>query len=323
MLSSWLDQVLDDSAVAERGTGFPVEEGVLRAFVPHERAAADVTDDMQSFYMDHPFPNYEDIDDLGTLVDKSRQRGFALLLDRAVSPHADVLEVGCGTGQLGNFLSLSSRRVLSCDLCLNSLRLAERFRAANGLSNVQFAQMNLFRLPLRPERFDVVICTGVLHHTSDPRGGFEGLVPLVRPGGWVVIGLYNRIGRLQTRLRRRLFALTGERFANLDPYVRKYRLAGDKRRAWLMDQYHNPHESLHTIDQVLGWFDAAGLEFVRSFPSCIFGADDELDYERSIFTPETKASRTDRLLAQWQQAVRDDEGGLFLMIGRKPEATAT
>jgi SAM-dependent methyltransferase len=303
---------------AEPALHLPVEDGILRAFLPHDRASADVTADMQRFYEAHPFPDYEDVDDVGVLIQRSVERGFPELLNRAIPLHATVLEVGCGTGQLGCFLSIPGRRVLSVDLCLHSLRLAQAFKQANGLGGVSFAQMNLFRLPLQPERFDVVICSGVLHHTADPRGGFLGLLPLVRPGGHIVVGLYNRFGRLKTRVRQRLGRWLGDgALAALDPYLRERHLQARKRRAWISDQYRNPHESLHTLDQVLGWFDAAGVEFVRSLPPTRFGSLLELDYRRSLFDPEPRASRADRLLSQLEQGLRDREGGLFVVIGVK------
>jgi SAM-dependent methyltransferase len=259
------------------------------------------------------------MDDLGSLIEKSVRRGFPEMLNRSIPPNTTVLEVGCGTGQLGNFLSIASRRVLSVDACLNSLRLAQAFKERHVLAGVTFAQMNLFRLPLRPSAFDVVICTGVLHHTSDPAGGFRGLVPLVKPGGHIVVGLYNRFGRLQTRLRRVVAGVLGERVASLDPYLREYRVTADKRRSWFMDQYRNPHESLHTMDELLRWFDAAGIRFVRAFPPAVPDRDFGLDYHASIFDEDDAGSFPDRVVSQLRQMLTDKEGGLFVMIGRRDD----
>ena len=52
--------------------------------------------------------------------------------------------------------------------------------------------MNLFRPVFKAETFDVVICSGVLHHTSDPLTGFQSISKLVKKGGYIIIGLYNK-----------------------------------------------------------------------------------------------------------------------------------
>jgi SAM-dependent methyltransferase len=205
---------------------------------------------------------------------------------------------------------------MATDLCLNSLRLGEDFRRRHELSRVRFAQMNLFRPSLKPESFDVILCNGVLHHTSDPFGGFRGLVPLLKPGGYVVVGLYNRFGRLMTDLRRSLFRLTGGRGRWLDPHLRGLRASEDKERAWFADQYRHPHESKHTIGEVLNWFDLCELDFVRGVPSTTPSAP-HLD-DQGLFEPVPRGGRLDHGLAQLMQiATGNREGGFFLMIGRK------
>jgi SAM-dependent methyltransferase len=296
---------------------FPIEGGIIKALIPHHPDGYNALDDIAAFYEHNPFPNYDDMDDVGSLLEKSVSQGFPEMLNRSIPPNATILEAGCGTGQLGNFLSIVGRHVLSFDVCLNSLRLAQRFKEKNGLNSVTFAQMNLFRLPLRPASFDILICTGVLHHTENPAAGFRNLLQYLKPGGKIVVGLYNRYGRLTTRLRRGVFRLVGQSAWRLDPYLRKACISKEKRSVWFMDQYRNPHESLHTTDEVLGWFDAAQLAFVRALPSTVFGARFELHYNHSLFQPEGRGSCVDRLLSQLKQMISDTEGGLFIMIGAK------
>ncbi len=299
---------------------FVKEDGIWRMFWPHDGFAADgdVTEQVKSFYEETPFPNYDDRDSVRSLVDKARRGGYARALDRAIGYNTTVLEVGCGTGQLSNYLGVSCRRVVGVDLCLNSLRLGERFRSAHGLDRVQFGQMNLFRLAFKPERFDVVLCNGVLHHTAEPYRGFQGLVPLIKPGGHIVVGLYNTYGRLMTDFRRQIFRLTGPRAGWLDPILRHgMKVSDGQRRAWFADQYRHPHESKHTIDEVLGWFEKNGLEFLRGVPSVMPGPStlDGVD----LFAPETSGTRLDHAVVQLTEIVAGSrEGGFFLMIGRKP-----
>ena len=280
------------------------------------RNRRDVTEAVKSFYEETPFPNYDEHDSVRSLIEKSRRGVYAQMLNDAVPYNTTVLEVGCGTGQLTNFLGIGCRRVIGTDLCLNSLRLGETFRTEHGLSRVRFVQMNLFRPCFKPEQFDVVLCNGVLHHTSDPAGGFKSLVPLVRPGGHIVIGLYNTYGRLMTDLRRTVFRLTGGRGPWIDPYLRTG-LGAEKRRAWFADQYQHPHESKHTIGEVLDWFDAAGLEFVRGIPSV--SAGEEAIDRTALFQPTPKGSKTDHFVSQAKQVFTGNrEGGFFLMIARRP-----
>jgi SAM-dependent methyltransferase len=205
-------------------------------------------------------------------------------------------------------------------MCLNSLRLGEAFRKKHGLSRVRFVQMNLFRPALRPEQFDVVLCNGVLHHTADPHRGFRILTSLVRPGGHLVIGLYNAYGRMLTDLRRQLFRATGGRGRWIDPILREriLRESAEKRRAWFADQYRNPHESKHTFDEVLRWFDESGIEFVRGVPA-MRPQDDGLEGD-SLFERQPQGTTLERLVVQLMQifAPGQREGGFFVMIGRRP-----
>jgi carbamoyltransferase len=302
------------------GRAFAIEDDIPRMFYPHDMYddPDDVTETVKAFYEETPFPNYDEHDTLRSLIERSRRGIYARKLDESIPYNSDVLEVGCGTGQLSNFLGISCRRVVGADLCGNSLLLGERFRKQHSIARVRFVQMNLFRPAMRKEAFDVVICNGVLHHTKDPFGGFQGLVPLVKPGGYMVVGLYNRYGRLMTDARRTFFRLTGGRGRWLDPYLRTS-MSGDKHQAWFADQYRHPHESKHTVGEVMRWFDETGLDFVRAIPSPAFGHD-ALNVE-SLFRSGPAGSGLSRLITQLRTVVTGNkEGGFFIMIGRKPNS---
>jgi carbamoyltransferase len=300
------------------GSDYPIVDGIPLMFAPHDAfgTGGDVTEQVKAFYEETPFPNYEDHETVRSLIEKSRRGIYASLLNDAIPYNTTLLEVGCGTGQLSNFLGIGCRRVIGTDLCLNSLRLGETFRQTHNLSRVRFVQMNLFRPCFGPGHFDVVLCNGVLHHTSDPYGGFRSLVPLVRPGGYIIIGLYNKYGRLATDMRRTIFRATGGRAKWLDPYLRG-NIGREKRRAWFADQYEHPHESKHTIGEVLGWFDEAGLDFVRGIPAVARGGE-ELN-RTTLFRRSRRGTSADHLLSQAKQVFTGSrEGGFFLMIGQRP-----
>ena len=310
----------DRARCTASGTVFTREDGIWKLFWPHQGIddPADVTRLVQEFYEETPFPNYDDFDSVRSLIEKSRAGIYTRALSRAIPANSTVLEVGCGTGQLTNFLGISCRRVIGTDLCLNSLRLGEQFRREQGLERVRFVQMNLFRPCFAAEQFDVILCNGVLHHTADPFGGFASLLPLLKPGGYVVIGLYNRWGRLMTDLRRVAFRLTGGRAKWIDPMLRTVLRAEGKRRAWFADQYRHPHESKHTVGEVLRWFDETGMAFVRGVPAVTPMYDPIGEVE--LFEPRPRGTAIEHAVAQASQIFGSGqkEGGLFVMIGRKP-----
>ena len=295
---------------------YPLCDGIPQLLPPAAGDNIGTTELVKSFYEEHPFPNYDDFDSEQSLIEKARQGVFSRLLDEQIPQGAMVVEVGCGTGQLTNFLGISwNRFVFGSDLCLNSLRLAEGFRSQFGIRNAAFVQMNLLRPAFRQNAFDLVISNGVLHHTADAHAAFRSIARLVKPGGCIIIGLYNRIGRLTTDFRRFLFRLSGDRLRFLDAHIRNRQYNQERKRAWFLDQYKHPQESKHSYDEVLQWFEDDGFDFLFSIPKIDPGP---FSPEEQLFTPHSKGTRASRLLTQAQMLLEGGvDGGLFIMIGRK------
>ena len=297
---------------------YPVTEGIPQLFVPNEwgERKLDVTDIVKEFYEETPFPNYDDLDSRESLRSKARTGVFARLLDEQIPAGALVLEAGCGTGQLSNFLGMDwRRRVIGADLCMNSLQLGKGFRDRFAIVNADFVQMNLFRPPFADASMDLVICNGVLHHTADPAGGFRSILAKLKPGGHIVIGLYNWLGRLPTLWRRRLIETFGDRMAALDSRLRGDALNTGRWAAWFRDQYKHPHESKHSMGEVLGWFKSNNVEFISSVPSI---GDIEFKDDELLFQPHRAGSRLDRLSSEIEMLISGGrDGGLYIMIGRK------
>lgn len=297
---------------------YGVSGNIPMLFCPNEWSLAsdDVTMTVKSFYEETPFPNYDDFDNVGWLVEKARKGVFAKLLDDQIPPGARILECGCGTGQMSNFLSVANRTVFGSDMSLHSLGLGQQFKEKNDLRTVQFMQMNLFRPCFKPGTFDLVICNGVLHHTSDPFLGFQSIAKLARPKGYVLIGLYHKYGRTVTNVRRQIFRVTGDRFAFLDPNLRRRETSAPKKRAWFMDQYKHPHESTHTIRETIGWVERIGLRFVKSIPKT---NGRPFSPSEQLFAPEPPGSRFQQAVAEMAMvASGSQEGGFFIVIAQRP-----
>jgi SAM-dependent methyltransferase len=310
--------VRQNSLICASGTHrFAIDDGIPEMFWPSGRNVPEVTEKVKAFYEANPFPNYDDLDSIGTLREKAQRGIFAKMLNEQIPFRCRILEVGCGTGQLTNFLGATyGREIYGTDMSMASLKLGEAFSRKNDLKDVTFGQMNLFRPCFPDSSFDLVLCTGVLHHTSDPYNGFESISKLVKPGGHILVGLYNRYGRLSTHLRRLVFRLTGGRLKFLDPMLRNKVWNRERKRIWYLDQYRNPHESAHTIGEVLAWFDKQGFDFVSSIPRADWGA--MLEPGANILRQQPKGTSFEHLLSQLSLAFTGgSEGGLFIMIGKK------
>ena len=85
--------------------------------------------------------------------------------------------------------------MLAVDLSLTSLAYAVRKTRELGIGNIEYRQADILALGALTERFDVVDCTGVLHHLADPVAGWRILCSLLRPGGLMRIGLYSEQAR--------------------------------------------------------------------------------------------------------------------------------
>jgi len=276
----------------------------------------DVTETIRAFYEETPFPNYDGLDSSSSLREKATQGVFARLLDDQIPFGSRILEVGCGTGQLSNFLGTTwGRTIFAADGCLNSLRLAENFRRRNQIRSVQFLHMNLFRPVFKPQSFDFVLCNGVLHHTSDPFLGFQTIANLVKPGGVILIGLYNKYSRLVTDFVRLLLRVSGDRVQFLDPRLRDKSADRTRRHTWFMDRFKNPHESKHSIAEVQRWFEVSGFEFMNSIPKA---SGEAFSATERLFEPHPKGTKFQQFAAQSKELLAGGrDGGLFIMIGRK------
>ena len=276
---------------------------------------------VETFYTANPFPNYDDMETIQDLTKKMEGNAFTSNFKKFCGFGKNIIEVGSGTSQLSIALaSGTNNKIVAFDPTLESLRLGLDFAEKNKIDNVTFVNGDLFSDSFIPGYFDIVWCSGVLHHTESAKEGFKLIANWARPDGYIIIGLYNLYGRLRTVFRQFLFRLLGKgKLARaivsfLDPILRKD-ISKQKKLAWFQDQYEHPVESLHTLDEVLDWFDENNVEFISSIPSCDMNA---VDYE-DMFNGGNRGDLATRIFSQIAMLFSSfgSEGGLFLVIGRK------
>jgi SAM-dependent methyltransferase len=80
---------------------------------------------------------------------------------------------------------------------------------AARVSNIAYAQADLLHLGTIDRTFDMIEATGVLHHLDDPMRGWRVLVSLLRPNGFMRLGLYSWLARTDVRTARAWIAARG------------------------------------------------------------------------------------------------------------------
>jgi len=291
---------------------FTIDEGILLSNPENS-----ITDNRilkeKEFYEEYPFPNYDELESPFSLISKAERANFPKQINDLLPFRIRILEAGCGTGQLTNYLSFSERQVIGTDLSVNSLKLGNEFKNKHSLDRSMFIQMNIFEPCFCDESFHLVISNGVLHHTPNPELAFQILTKLLKKHGYIIIGLYNKYGRLSTHIRRIIYNLTGSRLDFLDPHLRRKDISEIKKQMWFMDQYKNPHESSHTFEEVIKWFESNNIDFVSAIPEFDFGTTN-----KNIFAKQNIGTELSRKLKQLLMVFkRYNEGGFFVVIGRK------
>jgi 2-polyprenyl-3-methyl-5-hydroxy-6-metoxy-1,4-benzoquinol methylase len=99
-----------------------------------------------------------------------------------------LLDVGCGRGQLWDFVKARFDRYLGADVV----------RYDGFPEEGEFHQVNLDagRVALPGGCADVVAAVETIEHLENPRAFFRELVRLTRPGGWVVVTTPNQLSLL-------------------------------------------------------------------------------------------------------------------------------
>lgn len=275
------------------------------------------TNKVVEFYREAPFPNYKSDDNKSTILEKGDKSYLAREFKKFIGYKKNILEVGCGTGQLSIYFSIgTNNNVVGLDPTIYSLDLAANFAEKNEINNVEFINADIFDDVLKDEFFDFLWCNGVLHHTKDPYGAFKIMIKSLKKEGYVLIGLYNKIGRIRTLVRKYIYKIFGLKILSLlDPTLKNLKISEDEKKSWVRDQYLHPIESLHTLDEVLKWFDENNIEFINSIPS----SDFEEGYSNNLFKKKSKGSLYSRLFNQFIMIFNQlgSDGGLFVVIGKK------
>ena len=189
-----------------------------------------------------------------------------------------MLVAGCGTIQAAYTAYMSpDDEVIGVDLSEASLAHERFLQERHGLTNLKLFKGDLLDVDSIGDRFDVILCTGVLHHMADPGAGLAALRSVLAPDGVMVLMLYGqtvrtgvymlqdafrRIGIEQTpagvaEVRRIIAELPARHYAQ--DYIRAAEEL--KHDAAIVDTFLHPQDRAYTVPQLLGLIEDAGLAF--------------------------------------------------------------
>jgi SAM-dependent methyltransferase len=180
----------------------PLAERGLRPSIPRLTPVEDdVSLLVQNQYEESPYPRWVKCapDEITQPLDARMRSDFphARYVPTGCTDRLDMLIAGCGTGQQAIQMArrYTGARVLAVDLSLASLCYAKYRTDALGLNNIEYGQADILKLASPDRRFDVIACSGVLHHLADPLEGWRVLLSILRPNGVMHIGLYSDFAR--------------------------------------------------------------------------------------------------------------------------------
>jgi 2-polyprenyl-3-methyl-5-hydroxy-6-metoxy-1,4-benzoquinol methylase len=166
---------------------------------------------VQSQYEENPYPRWQDI---GFNTASSYQQALLKNFPHLNLSHwqgknkLNVLVAGCGTGRQAIRLAsyFDDLNVVAIDLSRRSLAYAKQQAKKYKVENIQFIQADILEFSNFPMLFDVIECSGVLHHMEDPEQGLQSLQKLLSPTGVMKIALYSQAARKQIITFRKLIA---------------------------------------------------------------------------------------------------------------------
>ena len=161
----------------------------------------DISINVRKQYEQHPYPRWEKLaisfkkktianisDEIPLRLNSQNIRDYNSL---------EVLIAGCGTGRQSIEVATmyANCHVTAIDLSLTSLAYAKRKSEEFNVNNISYLQADILDLHKLDKKFDIIECSGVLHHMDKPLDGWKVLESLLKPHGLMRIGLYSELAR--------------------------------------------------------------------------------------------------------------------------------
>jgi len=157
-------------------------------------------DPIREFYTRHPYPppveNLDRARDLWQDENIHRAEFHLLWPHKEYRADLNVLVAGCGTWQAAKHaICHPAARVVAIDVSTTSLEHTEKLKQKYDLKNLETRQVSIENAGNLDQQFDLIICTGVLHHLADPDTGLRALRSVLSLEGAMYLMVYAPYGR--------------------------------------------------------------------------------------------------------------------------------
>lgn len=241
-------------------------------------------DSIGEFYTNHPYPppitNLDRARDLWENENAHRAEWHLLWPHQQYRPDFDVLVAGCGTWQSAKFALTHPRaRVVAIDVSTTSLEHTDALKQKYDLANLEVRQLPIESAAELDHQFDMIVCTGVLHHLVDPDAGLRALGSVLKPGGAMYLMVYAPYGRagvymIREYCRRLGVGASPQEVNDLTtvlrtlpqhhPLISMFRGAREGLdAAALVDALLNPRDRTYSVPQIYDFLENNGLQFGR------------------------------------------------------------
>ncbi len=165
------------------------------------------------------------------------------------------------------------------DISETSLRHTRDLQHKHEIRNLQLHRLAIERIGELGQTFDQIVCTGVLHHLSDPDVGLGSLRDVLAVDGAMQIMVYAPYGRAGVYMMQDYCRLLGigvrdEELRDLGKTVQAlpadHPISGVVKRAKdfarpdaLADALLNPQDRAYSVPQLYDWLERCGLKFGR------------------------------------------------------------
>jgi SAM-dependent methyltransferase len=241
-------------------------------------------DEVRDFYerMPYPAPLASLNEHRALYTDPERRRAvFHRIWPReSLGARQEILVAGCGTSQAARYAMREPHaRVTAIDISETSLRHTRALKDKYALENLELHKLALEDVETLGRSFDLITCTGVLHHLADPDKGLSALRNVLKPKGAMNLMVYAAYGRAGIYMLQEYCRLLhiGSSAADLrdlgallqalpkdHPLAELLDRAKDFRQPdALADALLHPRDRAFTVPQLYAWLDRSGMSFGR------------------------------------------------------------